>query len=535
MADNNTDGWVDIEDVKVDTADNDDWMDLDSKTGELSTPEDKKSLLTKAYEGYEDFSASIDPLGLGSRIGALGQAGIEMGVEAFGGEGIYPGKQSFGEAYDEAVKATRLEKEQRQARSPILSTVGEIASDVMLPVPGLGGAAGVAARIGTEAGYAATRKGAEAIEGEIAGVEGTDFGDVGTEAGVTAGIQAGLEAIPVVGKAVGKLAKEFIPKSKSKAFDALIPTSGDVKNIKQPERDEIGDILMKKDIFKSDSGVPLSRAKASEKLGAVKEDVGSEIGTVYDDLEEIHGFYANTSPKLSEALSMSKTEFIGDINKRIGELNKNPGNMPTIRKMKRFIKDVEASDLGETLTPKTIKEIRSAIDKQTNFASDAVSQNANKEIRSIFRGQEDSIIKNSEDILSKAVKDQTANASLDSLKKLNKDYGNLSTAEEILEKTVAKDETASAIGLGSIGLGGLGTMVDPVIGGMTILGREVWKRYGNQATALGIDATSKLFKEPKYSKYASQLAKAAKKSNAALALTHQLLQKDPEYKKALKE
>ena len=31
------------------------------------------------------------------------------------------------------------------------------------------------------------------------------------------------------------------------------------------------------------------------------------------------------------------------------------------------------------------------------------------------------------------------------------------------------------------------------------------------------------------------LAKAAKKSNAALVLTHQLLQKDPEYKEALKE
>lgn len=161
----------------------------DEEMARLEKAEEEKGIIDTVKEGFEDFTKSIDPLGAGSVVGPAIQAGIEQGVELFGGEGAYPGQQTFGEAYTAAREADKAARTEREERSPFLSTAGSITGDIIVPVPfgAVKGIAGAATRVGAETGIAATR-------------ELMQEGEVGDETLMAGGIQAGIEALPVVGK-----------------------------------------------------------------------------------------------------------------------------------------------------------------------------------------------------------------------------------------------------------------------------------------------------------------------------------------------
>lgn len=108
--------------------------------------------------------------------------------------------KSFGELYDQFEAEDTAKQKDLEKRHPVATTVGSIAGSAAMPVPfaKTAGAAGVAGRIG----------GGAAIAGADALVRTGDVEDSAKAAGIAGGVSAGLEALPVVGRAAGKLGRK---------------------------------------------------------------------------------------------------------------------------------------------------------------------------------------------------------------------------------------------------------------------------------------------------------------------------------------
>lgn len=120
----------------------------------------------------------------------------------------------------------------------------------------------------------------------------------------------------------------------------------------------------------------------------------------------------------------------------------------------------------------------------------------------------------------------------------NQKYATAKNADELLKNKFAREQGNKLFGLTDTiaGAGGLGAVGGPGTIGI-LAAKKGLERYGAQLTAVGADKLSKMVASSpeKFGKFAGALAKAASRGNNALAATHAILSKDPEYQKTLEE
>lgn len=147
-------------------------------------------------QSLKDYSDSIDPLGIGSKVGANISAGMEKASELLGFDGALKGKQGFYGARDEFNRINQEKHQEREERSPKASFAGSLTGDAMVPLAGTGmsGLKGVGTRILAGSGQAA-------IDAENHDRDKSD------DALATAEFMGAIEAIPYIGKYGSKLVK----------------------------------------------------------------------------------------------------------------------------------------------------------------------------------------------------------------------------------------------------------------------------------------------------------------------------------------
>lgn len=306
-------------------------------------------------------------------------------------------------------RARRLQDEAAE-RSPIATTAGEVGGAV---------ASGVMS--------GATQLPALAAEGALFGL-GNAEGDVADQA-VSTGLGA---ATGLAGGAAGKYLDEGIDsikgflrsKASKKAIDALEATTSQKEKLYDADR--IGRELLDEKIV----GAGRSTSKMRDKTQAKLSEFGDKLDDAYDNFG---------------GAPIAKDDVVNRLLDKATELDSETANKPIVKKILEFADDIETNRSIKTYSPKSIRKEKQALDRVTNFNSDAPTQQANQAIRSAFRETE-------EDAFSKI-------GMPEEFISLKRKVGDLETIDKILGKSekrspglIGQLKTATNIGVGGAGV-----------------------------------------------------------------------------------
>jgi len=240
----------------------------------------------------------------------------------------------------------------------------------------------------------------------------------------------------------------------------------------------------------------------AERAGQGMETAGKQIGSALDELDAV-GTQASVD-NVRNALI-----------KQADDLAKIDGNQQIVSQLRA--KADELINRGESNIPVSFGEkAKVAHNKMVNSFSPEADKNAAYHISTAYRKE----VERAAEAADKEIAKKFMEA--------KKDYNILSPVEAAASKR-ALTQSQSPIG-------GLGDMVAGGVGGVqgVVAKRLIGPRLASSG-AVTMDAVSKaLAATPElFGKYAKVLTDAAAKGSANLAITHQVLQKDPEYQKIL--
>lgn len=228
--------------------------------------------------------------------------------------------------------------------------------------------------------------------------------------------------------------------------------------------------LSKSNTFGWDYGhtpeVPVSTVETKLKFG--KPD-GEVIG---HSLEAKSG-YRIDSGKLADAVRHSED---------FARMRKIPGMEGAVGKIEGYLQTLERN--GEDMTLKEALKLRQGIDESINFGKKAQDLGASEQtlydIRNAIRDKMD-------DVISKA---NVAEAG--ALKAVNRKYGNLSTAQELLDREVARNQTNAAVSLrDAVQIAGGNAAGGPAGAAVAGVISKASRAFGNSVQARGFDAAAK--------------------------------------------
>lgn len=380
------------------------------------------------------------------------------------------------------------ERAERHARSPDAAKMGE----------GLG-SAGVPTKGGkflesllANAGISAADMAAKQDDIQSAWKDGLKAG------GITAAFQAALSVVSPAAKATKGFANR-------RAVKSLDPTLAQQEGLMAKDQvQELGDELLETGVTKFGSNVESMAPRLEEMLGAK----GRRIGEIRDLADE-----AGASVDMGRLANKgdAKVAFSDATNEASQAGAKayadNAANLAKVPKR----------SIGEA--QEEVMSLNQQIPFKKEFAERTPSQQAYSELRSDITGQMDDGIK--------TFKPELAGEH----DKLKRQFSMFKGADEILDKSVARSGRNADLGLRDVIManaalkqGGLeGGVKAAAIAGVTKLARE----RGNAALAVAANNISRM------GKFAAPLTDALARGPAAMAATHAILSKDPEYRAQL--
>lgn len=398
--------------------------------------------------------------------------------------------KSYSQARDESRKAY----EDAQRSNPGTYLAGDIGGGIATAfVPGLGFLnAGKGARLAEVAG-----KGA--LQGALGGF-GRSQGDAGTQAldtitGAALGGATGAAAYKV-----GDLLSKAGDTTQDVADRFTIRSLGGTKKQIEKLGDKAGDVA---DLARTEG---ISTLFGSSQATADKAD--DFIAGINNQMRPIYEQSADST--------LATGELLKRIESKIDEYALDPGKAEVVRELRRLRKNIAGT--GKVgFNPSDLGSFRKDMGEQIrDFTATGATKTAKKNLYGILGDAEmEQIAK-----VNPGLRD--ANKELFRKKHLAR------LLEDMADSGASRSAANNEIGLNSwqAGIMGAAATGEPVSGVLSMAGREVVKRYGDQMGGIILDKIAKGMKNPKF---AALFEKAAQRGpNAVLAL-HQALQKNPEY------
>lgn len=392
--------------------------------------------------GFLSGLASSATLGYAPKLyGKTQQAIGEIG-ELFGGEDI-PSQQR----YEQAVKEYQDYEAGTKKDAPISQTVGEVAG-YLAPGKAVGLAGkGLMRAIPTaqkamQAAPAISKVGAGATEAAVlAGAQEQD-GTVKeriNNAGKAALMGGGINALSgVVGK-VSQKAYDLARNQRIKGAGAMLK---DFRNLFNKDRINQIDDFIKEEKLVSPFSTVESVAKKAE---TIKQQTGLKLRSLYNQAKEK---LAQSTDNLTIQQAFQKAGFQPKVNKAEilayiddglkGEANKTS----TVRSIGRYLDEI-AKDFGDDLDIVDAREIKSAIDRQINYArigKEPIKEKAMRRLRDFVSKRIDDQIE--------FLDDNFGGEGLGALKSLNKKYGNAATVADMATDKFNRELSNNVFGFG---------------------------------------------------------------------------------------
>ena len=378
----------------------------------------------------------------------------------------------------------------RNKRSPGAANFGEALGSAGVPVKG----GGFITRLLTDAGISATDMAAKQDDITDAWQQGLKAG------GITAAFQAAFAAVSPAAKATKGFANR-------RAVKALDPTLAQQEGLMAKDQvQELGNELLENGVTKAGSSVE-GMAPRLETMLATK---GKRIGEIRDAADAAGAKVDMDKLVRKSDAKVAFTEASNEANQAGAKAySDNAANLAKVPKR----------TIGEA--QEEVMSLNQQIPFKKEFAERTPSQQAYSELRSDITSQMDDGIK--------TFKPELA----DEHETLKRQFGMFKGADEILDKSVARSGRNADLGLRDVIManaamkqGGLeGGIKAAAIAGVTKLARE----RGNATLAVAANNIAKM------GKFAAPLTDALARGPAAMAATHAILSKDPEYQAALAE
>lgn len=240
----------------------------------------------------------------------------------------------------------------------------------------------------------------------------------------------------------------------------------------------------------------------AERAGDALRSSGDEISAALAKLDEV-------------GAKASVDNVVTVLQSKVDELSQVPGNETLIRQLTNEIDNLIArgqSDLPVSLAEKAKRNYQSNV----NYASPESDKKASKYLASAFKDEVEQVASKADPV---AAKDFMA---------AKRSYGILSPVEEAASRRANVLNQSPTGGLGDMAAAGVGGAPGLVAKHLVFPRISSTMAVGADSIAKALAATPEVF-----GKYAAVLSNAAAKGAANLAITHQVLQKDPEYQATL--
>lgn len=432
------------------------------------------------------------------------------------------------------------------------NVVGGLAT---LAVPGVAIAKGakLGASVGKAAGLGALA-GAGTSEAEVLS---TDFAKDVAVGGIVGGVlQAGGYALSKsMQKATPSALREYSNVQAAKAAGAI---GSDLKRIGPQKVQRMGEELHRAGLKAFDS-----LDDVADKVATGKQAAGEAIGSALDQVDDlvakakgfVDGMDMPDAAKANLKASIDKKfQFnMGRIAERLESelIAPNADNPMLAGEMNKLAVLAERFKPLGTKDMRTANMIKGSQARLTKFNSETVPETFKKEVYSIIRSEIDDVIgrtgtleegvaKMSGNTLGQggqaAAKNQSALAGYLSAKRT---YGGLADAEKINTARRGMTQGNNFLSLpdlltfGAGAASGAGLPAAASIG----IGQKLARQYGNSVMAVGARSAADLLERgPKAAgKFYSILQRAAETGGPALALTHEALLKEPDYRRLLEQ
>lgn len=236
----------------------------------------------------------------------------------------------------------------------------------------------------------------------------------------------------------------------------------------------------------------------ANRAGEAMQQSGREINRVLQTLD-------------NNGVTASMDNVVTALQGRIAELDRIPGNERLVRQLTDEIDNLVAR--GQSNLPVSLaEESKRVYQGNVNYASPEIDKKASTHMARAFRDEVERVAENADPALANTFRDA------------KRSYGMLAPVEEAATRRAAVLDQSP--------LGGLGDMVAGGVGGApgVVAKRFISPRLANSgAVTLNVVSRALAASPQVFGRYAQVLTDAAAKGAANLAITHQVLQKDPEY------
>lgn len=552
MANNEKDDWVE---VKADSG-KDDWQEV--------APRKDPSALETISDTWESFKEGIPGAGLAKKAGAAVASGLLSAV----------GDKSFGENYEDITNDQRAEIAARNERSPIASTVGNVAGAFVAPNP-----ASIAGRVGLNVADQVTR--ADSLPEAL------------NRGGIAGGLSLAAEAIPVVGKGLkrvfGETSAQPIQEFAEEALESSglrvagdsvqIPTANDGLTPVMGEATAPEGISAKVADWLRDKAELMSARAMGAERGTIKKlgrDRLREIGRHGLDNEIVTPF-TNTDKMIAQNEAVQKTggEMMGQVYDAIDDAGASAFN--PARVARRFEKEKggfwrsplnrgETAQFDNTLDAINMRVKKDPFTRQNKGAIHTIENDIPIREAQVLKEELGNAAnwKNKQNVTPKEqmardayflVSDEIDKAVESGAEAINRAglgkalskgkelVRGAKGAQDLLDNKFAREEGNKLIGLTDT-IAGAGTFASGGLSGAmgAVLGKKALERYGVQSTAVALDKSANFLermnaKVPRLpAKYQRALQAAQQRGENAVAVTHFLLgSNDPEYRRLMEE
>jgi len=313
-------------------------------------------------------------------------------------------------------------------------------------------------------------------------------------------------ASPLIEKAAAKASETIRPVAKEilgadnleelagqNAFKALRPTAKFVSKAERTEGGVSGVGRRAMEAVEEETGTPFAKVTPTERVEALSnatQKAGSRVEELYGALDEAVAKEGGEVARPTVDSLVSRIE-----NDIIAPLKKTPGRRDIVNKLDSYLEDIRAAvPEGEDLTFKKLWDFRRAVDDNINYERNPLGTHATpgekafKQVRSVIA---DELMSSAERAGKFAGEDFVSQ-----LKAANKDYAQLSVANQTVQKTAQLDVSRRVMSPSDYGVG-IGTGMAAIAAGHplgalagigTALVNRAGRLYGRAAIADALDA-----------------------------------------------
>jgi hypothetical protein len=360
------------------------------------------------------------------------------------------------------------------------------------------------------------------IEGELGGLQIKDRAQNALKDAATGlVVQGGLEGVKKVGEGVKNAGKNLKTYSQNKALKASGAMLKDFrKAVGKKKAGELGQTAIDEDLVSMGDDIADTAKKAESK---VKES-GKKIGEIYDKAD-------NVASLNSSDLRGLQNDFIEESSKRLD------GTIDADEVAQKIDKVLSVLHGQKNPTFGQLRKLRASIDDKINFAKETKDLPAYQEELLHLRNKVNDLVQSKIGSTNQALKKE--------LLKENKRFSNLAEISKMSKDKMAREESNAAFGLRERISGGVGATVGAMIGGPVGAGvgavtgaitTKVARKYGTPFVAMTANKAARALEKNQEAlgKFSKPLIDAAKDPKKYVA-TINLMLKDPEFKKSIKE